>query len=87
MKTTGYSVMLLAALAATLTSRGRAITTSNMCQQEATANFEELETIETNMSDDMWTDLAFVQKDVMHSGYWLIICLDIQESWDLCRLD
>lgn len=33
----------------------------------------------------MWDDLQWVETDVMHSGYWLILCLDIQQSWELCR--
>ena len=57
---------------------------SNLTQEEATANFQELENIESNMSDEMWENLEYVSEDVLASGYWFVICLDIQQAWDVC---
>ena len=50
---------------------------SNLTQEEATANFEELQKIESDMSDEMWENLEYVAEDVLASGYWFVICLDI----------
>ena len=40
--------------------------------------------IEVEMTDEMWDNLGFVAKDVLESGYWFVICLDIQQAWDVC---
>lgn len=36
------------------------------------------------MSDEMWENLEYIAEDVLASGYWFVICLDIQQAWDVC---
>ena len=54
-------------------------------QVQATADFSELAEIRQDMSDEMWADLEYVKEDVMNSGYWFVICLDVQQTWTLCE--
>ena len=50
---------------------------NTLTQEEATANFNELKRIENNMSDEMWENLEYIIDDVLDSGYWFVICMDI----------
>ena len=49
----------------------------NVVQVEATANYDEMIEIGSNMTDEMLEELEYVKTDVMRSGYWFLICLEI----------
>ena len=51
---------------------------------EATPTYDEMEEIGKDMAPGLWKELENVASDVLNSGYWFVVCLDIERAWDVC---
>ena len=55
-------------------------------QLDATADSKILKSIKLEASENgSLNKLAEIRDDVMTSGYWFVLCLDIAKAWDTCR--
>ena len=51
----------------------------------STPTFDEMEEIGKDMTPELWQELENIGSDVLNSGYWFVVCLDIARAWDVCH--
>ena len=51
----------------------------------STPTFDEMEEIGKDMTPELWEELENIGSDVLNSGYWFVVCLDIARAWDVCH--
>ena len=54
-------------------------------EPESTPTFDEMEEIGKDMTPELWQELETISSDVLNSGYWFVVCLDIARAWDVCH--